>query len=220
VAPAPTTPYQPSLLASGPPEVGRPLAEAARTDLGRGAWVDSLPGWVAGGDALFDELRTTVAWRHREVPMYGRVVAEPRLTAWWADDEDGATALGRAPQALRDLLPRLAAHYDQPFDCIGLNLYRDGRDSVAWHGDRTERGRPVTTVAVLSLGSPRRFLLRPSGGGPSRCTEMFSGDLLVMGGTCQHTWQHSIPKVARAGPRLSVTFRHRLPRGEARPPVG
>jgi alkylated DNA repair dioxygenase AlkB len=211
-----TTPFQPSLLAAGPPDAARPLHEARHTDLGRGAWVDVLPAWVGGADALFTALHGSVPWRHREVPMYGRVVPEPRLTAWWADDEDGPTALDRAPEALRRLLPLLGEHYGQPFDCIGLNLYRDGRDSVAWHGDRTERGRPVTTVAVLSLGSPRRFLLRPTGGGPSRATWMFSGDLLVMGGTCQHTWEHSIPKVAHAGPRMSVTFRHRRPRPSPR----
>ncbi len=129
---------------------------------------------------------------------------------------------GRSDRARTGPPPRCATssrssaeHYGQAFDCIGLNLYRDGRDSVAWHGDRTERGRAVTTVAVLSLGSPRRFLLRPAGGGPSRATWMFSGDLLVMGGTCQHTWEHSIPKVAHAGPRMSVTFRHRRPRTAA-----
>lgn len=118
------------------------------------------------------------------------------------------------------------------FDAIGLNLYRDGRDSVAWHGDRYERERPATTVVVLSLGAPRRFLLRPapSGAGAGRASrrslrfDLHSGDLLVMGGTCQHTWQHSVPKVARAGPRISATFRRRIHpadnRGRALPSPG
>ena len=215
---APPLPFQPSLLADGPTGSVTDVTAARRVDLGRGAWVDHVPGWLPGADALFSALLHGVAWQQRDVAMYGRIVTEPRLTAWWAG-EDGApgSRLARAPARLRDLLPLLDERYGPGFDAIGLNLYRSGRDSVAWHGDRHERGRPVTDVAVLSLGSPRRFLLRPTGGGRSRAFPLFSGDLLVMGGTCQHTWQHSIPKVARAGPRMSATFRRRRPPG---PPGG
>jgi len=208
---APGLPFQPSLLADGPlgPEVD--FSSARRVELGRGAWVDLVPGWLSGADTLFTSLLRSVSWQQRQVPMYGRMVTEPRLHAWWGD-EDGPPAerLARAPEALRGLVAPLDTRYHRGFDAIGLNLYRTGRDSVAWHGDRYERTRAVTTVAVLSLGSPRRFLLRPAGGGRSRSVEMFSGDLLVMGGTCQRTWQHCVPKVARAGPRMSATFRRRV----------
>ncbi len=208
---APALPFQPSLLAAGPPAATTDLSAARRLDLGRGAWVDHVPGFLAGADALFTALLHGTGWQQREVPMYGRMVAEPRLSAWWGSEAGlTTTRLERAPLALRELLPVLDARYHRGFDAIGLNLYRSGQDSVAWHGDRYERERAVTTVAVLSLGSPRRFLLRPVGGGPSRAFEMFSGDLIVMGGTCQHTWQHCIPKVARAGPRMSATFRRRV----------
>ena len=208
---APTLPFQPSLLADGPPRLDRGFDGARRIDLGSRAWVDHVPGWLRGADGLFTSLLDDVAWQQREVAMYGRMVDEPRLSAWWGS-EDGPPAqhLDRAPDPLRALLPVLDARYRHGFDAIGLNLYRTGQDSVAWHGDRFERDRPVTTVAVLSLGSPRRFLLRPTGGGRSLRFDMASGDLLVMGGTCQHTWQHCIPKVARAGPRMSATFRRRL----------
>lgn len=211
-----TLPFQPSLLAAGPVAEPAGLERAERIDLGDGAWVDHAPGWLDGADSLFADLLDGVAWRQRRIPMYGRMLDEPRLTAWWGDEDAGGRGrgLGAAPEALRRLLPVLDRRYEHGFDCIGLNLYRDGRDSVAWHGDRFERDRPVTTVAVLSLGSPRRFLLRPASGGRSRAFEMHSGDLLVMGGTCQHTQQHCIPKVASAGPRMSATFRRRL-----RPPV-
>jgi alkylated DNA repair dioxygenase AlkB len=202
--------FQPSLLAGGAPTPDPDFASAERIDLGSGAWVDHVPGWLGGADALFTELVDTVRWRQREVPMYGDLVVEPRLSAWWGDEEQPDRRLDAAPAMLRRLLPTLDARYDRGFDAIGLNLYRDGRDSVAWHGDRYERDRPATTVAVLSLGSPRRFLLRPVGGGPSRAFELHSGDLLVMGGTCQHTWQHCVPKVAHAGPRMSATFRRRI----------
>jgi alkylated DNA repair dioxygenase AlkB len=202
--------FQPSLLAGGAPTPDRTFGSAERHDLGSGAWVDHVPGWLAGADGLFTELLDGVRWRQREVPMYGELVTEPRLTAWWGDEEQADRRLGDAPSALQDLLPVLDTRYHRGFDAIGLNLYRDGRDSVAWHGDRYERDRPATVVAVLSLGEPRRFLLRPVGGGPSRAFELHSGDLLVMGGTCQHTWQHCVPKVAHAGPRMSATFRRRI----------
>ena len=103
--------------------------------------------------------------------------------------------------------PSLAARYGVRFDILGLNLYRGGADSVAWHGDRVGRRRSHTVVAIVSLGAPRRFLLRPVGGGPSLRLTPASGDLLVLGGTCQRTWQHSVPKCASAGPRISVMFR-------------
>ncbi|HEU5149411.1 MAG TPA: alpha-ketoglutarate-dependent dioxygenase AlkB [Iamia sp.] len=202
--------FQPSLLAGGAPTPDTGFATARRIDLGSGAWVDHVPGWLGGADALFTELVTTVPWRQREVPMYGDLVVEPRLTAWWGDEDQADRRLDAAPSALRALLPALDARYRRGFDAIGLNLYRDGRDSVAWHGDRYERDRPATVVAVLSLGEPRRFLLRPVGGGASLPFELHSGDLLVMGGTCQHTWQHCVPKVAHAGPRMSATFRRRI----------
>jgi len=207
-------PFQPSLLAAGPADGGVDWRTAERIELGRGAWVEHAPGWLAGADDLFVHLVEEVDWSQRRVAMYGRMLDEPRLTAWWADDEDpgGPETLPAAPEVLRRLLATVGDRYGRPFDSIGLNLYRDGADSVAWHGDRTERHRAVTDVAVLSLGSPRRFLLRPVGGGTSRRFDLRSGDLLVMGGTCQQTFEHCIPKVARAGPRISATFRRRLPR--------
>lgn len=209
-----TLAFQPSLLALGEPDGDVDWRPAVRIDLGRGAWVEHVPGWLAGADALFTTLVDDVAWAHRRVAMYGRLVDEPRLTAWWADDEDpaGPETLPAAPAVLRRLLGAVGERYGHPFDSIGLNLYRGGHDSVAWHGDRFERERAVTDVAVLSLGSTRRFLLRPVGGGPSRRFDLHSGDLLVMGGTCQQTFEHCIPKTAHAGPRVSATFRHRLPR--------
>lgn len=216
---APALTFQPSLLATGPP-ASVSFAAARRVDLGQGAWVEHVPRWLAGADALFTSLLDDVVWQERHIAMYGQMVREPRLSAWWGE-EHGLTEerLGSAPAPLRRLVGDLDDRYGWGFDAIGLNLYRDGRDSVAWHGDRFERRRPVTTVAVLSLGSPRRFLLRPNGGGRSRAFELFSGDLLVMGGTCQRTWQHCVPKVAHAGPRMSATFRRRVHPSEGPPPT-
>jgi alkylated DNA repair dioxygenase AlkB len=109
---------------------------------------------------------------------------------------------------LEDIRVVLSERYGVEFDSVGFNLYRDGRDSVAWHGDRIKKEIEEPIVALLSLGDTRRFLLRPKGGGASKAFMLAPGDLLVTGGKTQRTWEHSVPKVARAGPRISLAFRH------------
>lgn len=186
-----------------------PLAEAQRLTLDRGAWVDLLPGWLQGADAVFDALLSDVPWRAERRQMYERVVDVPRLTAFY---DEGA----RLPHpALDEGRERLSAHYaselGEPFVTAGLCLYRDGRDSVAWHGDRIGRSRDTDTmIAIVSLGSARHLALRPRDGGPARRFALGHGDLVVMGGSCQRTWDHAIPKTnAAAGPRISAQFRVR-----------
>ena len=138
--------------------------------------------------------------------MYDRVVDVPRLVHTYGVGEPLPHAsLEAAREALSDhYRPELG----EPFVTAGCCYYRDGRDSVAWHGDRIGRGRSADTmVAIVSVGDPRRLALRPRGGGESISVEMGHGDLVVMGGSCQRTWEHSVPKVAHAGPRMSVQFR-------------
>jgi alkylated DNA repair dioxygenase AlkB len=101
----------------------------------------------------------------------------------------------------------LAAHYGCSFPRTSFALYRDGNDSVAWHGDYVAREMNEALVATISVGAPRRFLLRRTGGGPSMAFSLGWGDLLVMGGTCQRTHQHAIPKVRQALPRISIMLR-------------
>jgi alkylated DNA repair dioxygenase AlkB len=200
-------PLQRSLLATGPVAVDPTFRHAARRELGDGAWVDHVPGWCSGSEELFEELEWSVAWEHHVVPMYERMVDQPRLTAGWAV---GSAADPTAPvphPVLVDAAEAIGDRYGFVVGRIGANLYRDGADSVAWHGDRVARELPEAVVAVLSLGSPRAFRLRPAGGGPSTSYHPAPGDLLVMGGTCQRTWQHSVPKARHGGPRISVTFR-------------
>ena len=201
---------QESLLdVAGEPTLGSLGASVRRIPLTRGAWVDLRPGWLAGSGATFDALVKAVPWRAEKRHMYDRVVDVPRLLCFYGADEPlPDPALTAARQALD-------AHYEaelgEPFRTAGLCLYRDGRDSVAWHGDTIGRGsREDTMVAILSLGAPRAFLLRPRGGGPSLRYEIGHGDLLVMGGSCQRTWEHAVPKTAQSvGPRLSAQFRPR-----------
>ncbi len=91
---------------------------------------------------------------------------------------------------------------------MGINLYRDGADSVAWHRDRIPAEIVDPVVALVSLGEPRTFRLRPQGGGTSRAFKLGRGDLLVTGGQTQRRFEHSVPKVKASGPRMSIVFRH------------
>ncbi|TDB81212.1 alpha-ketoglutarate-dependent dioxygenase AlkB [Actinomadura sp. KC216] len=201
--------FQASLLDDTDERGPRPLSSARRTPLAHGAWVDVLPGWIPGADALFERLHTSVPWRAESRRMYDRVVDVPRLLAFY---DEGDTlpdpVLDEAKAALDD---HYAEELGEPFRTAGLCLYRDGRDSVAWHGDRIGRGATVDTmVAILSVGTPRNLLLRPRDGGRTIRHELGHGDLIVMGGSCQRTWEHAIPKSTRAtGPRISIQFRPR-----------
>ncbi|MEU1054569.1 alpha-ketoglutarate-dependent dioxygenase AlkB [Streptomyces sp. NPDC005876] len=184
-----------------------PLDGTHRTVLGRGAWIDVLPGWLAGADTLFTHLAAEVPWRAERRAMYDQVVDVPRLLAFYgAGDALPHPVLAEARAALT---ARYAGELGEPFTTAGLCHYRDGRDSVAWHGDRIGRGaREDTMVAILSVGAPRDLLLRPVGGGDTVRRPLGHGDLIVMGGSCQRTWEHCVPKSARAvGPRISVQFR-------------
>jgi alkylated DNA repair dioxygenase AlkB len=203
--------FQPSLLDAAADVTLGPLGGTVqRTELSRGAWVDLRPRWVDGADTLFERLRDAVPWRAERRPMYDRVVDVPRLLCFYDEDQPlPDPVLYAAKDALDD---HYAAELGEPFRTAGLCLYRDGRDSVAWHGDRIGRGSTEDTmVAIVSLGDPRALLLRPAGGGgPTLRHEVGHGDLLVMGGSCQRTWEHAVPKTAKpAGPRISVQFRPR-----------
>ena len=214
---------QESLLDVGDEPVLGPLGGSVRrTTLARGAWVDLRPGWLTGSGAVFGRLLQEVPWRAEKRHMYDKVVAVPRLLCFYGEDAPlPDPVLTAAREALN-------AHYGpelgEPFRTAGLCLYRDGRDSVAWHGDTIGRGKTEDTmVAIVSLGTPRPLLLRPvkgAGGGggagevgggsrPLRF-EVGHGDLLVMGGSCQRTWEHAVPKTSQpVGPRISVQFRPR-----------
>ena len=185
------------------------LDAVRRAPLSHGAWVDVRPGWLTGAADLFGQLVEQVPWRAEKRQMYDRVVDVPRLQCFYDEQE-----LLPDP-ALEACRSALSAHYGpelgEPFVTAGLCLYRDGRDSVAWHGDTMGRGSSEDTmVAIVSLGSPRALMLRPRGGGQTRRYELGHGDLIVMGGSCQRTWEHAVPKTARpVGPRISVQFRPR-----------
>jgi alkylated DNA repair dioxygenase AlkB len=199
----------PAITTSAGARLG-PLGDTVhRRELTRGAWIDQRPGWVHGSDELFLRLVETVPWHAERRPMYERVVDVPRLLKFYGEGEplpDPVLALAR-----ERLSEHYAAELGERFVTAGCCFYRDGRDSVAWHGDTIGRSRTEDTmVAIVSFGTPRPLLLRPRGGGQTLRYPLGHGDLVVMGGSCQRTWEHAIPKTARGiGPRISVQFRPR-----------
>jgi alkylated DNA repair dioxygenase AlkB len=201
---APIVTWQPSLWAEEGTAVDASFRDLERTQLDEDSWVDHSPRWMSGSEGAFEELLRSVPWSQRRRWMYERQVDEPRLTSWQGTGRPSAVAY----RWLEDARDALSAHYGVTFDSVGFNLYRDGADSVAWHRDTIPSEIVDPVVALVSLGEPRTFLLRPHGGGRSRAFKLGHGDLLVTGGQTQRRFEHSVPKVKSAGPRMSIVFRH------------
>jgi alkylated DNA repair dioxygenase AlkB len=188
------------LFATGAPAFDAEFRSLSRMQLSRGAWVDHVPGWVSGHDTLFDELERGLPWRSETMKMYDKEVTVPRLLSQVPSEGAG--------QPLIELMrAALSARYGEEFVFTTAALYRDGHDSVAFHGDTTARDMIEALVATVSLGAPRRFMMKPTEGGASIPLPLGRGDLVVMGGTFQRTWRHGIPKVAHADPRIALMFR-------------
>jgi alkylated DNA repair dioxygenase AlkB len=210
---------QVALFGSGAPAFDARLPSIQRRTLSAGAWIEHHPGWLEGHERVFEQLRLETAWQSYRRQMYEREVDVPRLVA-------------RAPSEgpIAELLQRLSATLTERYraslrgaalDNISLAYYRDGNDSVAFHGDKVGRLANDTIVATVSVGAPRRFLLKPNihgssgsrleAGRSSLAFDLGWGDLFVMGGSCQRTWQHAVPKRAHADPRISIMFRPPIP---------
>jgi alkylated DNA repair dioxygenase AlkB len=201
-------PYQPSLFGSPEPAFDPAFSYLRRIHLDEAAWIDLAPGWVAGSDRLFEAILGAKGWAQRDRWMYDHRVLEPRLTARWTLESGEPLE----PAILDSMRLALSARYGAPFDSAGFNLYRDGRDSVAWHRDKIRKEIPDPIVPLVSLGEPRSLLFRRRGGGPSRAFPIGHGDLLVTGGSTQRAWEHAILKVRRAGARISIAFRYGVER--------
>jgi len=196
----PVSTLQRTLLGTGEPAVD-PDARFERIELDDASWIDVARDWLLGADTLLDALIDEVDWRQGRRHMYERVLDDPRLSRWYAAGDP------LPHPALETIRRALEAQLAVPLTSTGLNYYRDGNDSVAWHADRELRELTDTRIAIVTLGARRPFLVRPTGGGRSHNVKPGAGDLLVMGGACQMRWQHSVPKVKRAGPRMSCTWR-------------
>lgn len=192
-------PLQPSLFGESAPVSDAGFATLDRVDLDAASWLDYAPGWLVGDARLYDLLAEIVEWQQPEVRMYEKMVKTPRLV--------GQVDAGSHP-VLEEMIELLSDRYEIRMDRASAGWYRTGVDSVAWHGDRIARELAHSIVATVSLGGPRRFLIRPKGGGESTAFNLGGGDLVVMGGACQRLWEHTIPKVVSAPPRIALMFRH------------
>ena len=193
-----------SLLGRDEPRFDEDFSRLERVTLSDGAWLDLQPGWLRGHERVFEALERTTRWRTEERQMYERVVDVPRMFAVLPDDGPGHPILLAIRRAL-------SAHYATEFVRTSLALYRDGRDSVALHGDYVARRMQEALVATVSVGAPRRFLVKSAEGGSSLALSLGWGDLLVMGGSAQRTHRHGVPKVAHADPRIAIMFRPEWP---------
>ena len=196
--------WQPSLFGQGEAWPDPDFSGLVRHQLDDTAWVDHVAGWLRGADTLFEQLMSSAQWEATTQELYGKVVVTPRLVARWAAPAD----LASLPPVVGRMRELLGHRYGRSFDSVGANLYRNGRDSVAWHGDHIPPRIIDPVVATVSLGHPRRFLMRPRLGRTELSLALGMGDLVVMGGSSQRTWLHAVPKVAAAGPRISVAYRH------------
>ncbi len=195
--------WQTSLLGAAPPSIDPSFRNAERVNLDDDSWIEVVPNWLTGADDVFAALAREAPWKQRDRIMWGNKLPEPRLSSGWSEAHVKTVA-----PVLMQARAALTERYGIKFNSGWLNLYRDGRDSVAWHRDKIPRSNPYPFVGILTLGSQRRFLVRPYGGGPSTRFNPGPGDLIVCGGLMQRQWEHTVPKVREAGARISVTFRH------------
>jgi alkylated DNA repair dioxygenase AlkB len=194
--------YQGGLFEEFPTVIDHTFKGAKRFQLDESSWIEYVPAWVNGSESLFKNLLAGSPWQQRSRWMYTQDVTEPRLTAEYS-------RVSLAPHSIMsEIAASLSRRYESSYRSLWMNLYRDHHDSTAWHGDRIGRITPECVVPVLSLGSARRFLIRPLEGGKSLTFQPASGDLIVMGGRCQVDWRHAVPKQATvSGPRISINFK-------------
>lgn len=178
------------------------------------------PHWLPAdeADALLRDLLATVPWETHRIRLFGREVDSPRLSCWIGDPDAVYTYSGSRfaphawPHALRPIRARVAAACGIDFNSVLANRYRDGRDAMGWHrDDERELGdRPV--IASLSLGAPRRFVLKHVADPARKCAlDLAHGSLLVMRGDTQRHYRHALPRTAKAvGERINLTFRRIL----------
>jgi alkylated DNA repair dioxygenase AlkB len=187
-----------------------------RIALALDAWLEHEPFFISANEseALRSRLGDELDWEQREIVLFGRPVLQPRLIAWAGDlpyRYSGQTLPARAfTPALGEVLARVRDRVGVPFNHVLLNRYRSGADSMGFHADDEPELGPDPMVAIVSLGVPRRLVVKPrrKGHGPGHAFDLGHGSLLVMGGTCQRHYVHGVPRQpAASGERISLTFR-------------
>jgi alkylated DNA repair dioxygenase AlkB len=174
-----------------------------------------LEGWIPAAEAgaLLPRLVDGIDWEQPRVRFGGRELPTPRLVAFYGPHDYSYSGIVHAartlPAEVEALRGRLVAETGHPFNCVLMNLYRDGTDSVSWHSDDDYPHGGAPAVASVSLGATRRFRIAPKrGGGASVGVDLASGSLLLMEGRSQLDYRHALPKTATAaGVRVNLTFR-------------
>ncbi len=174
--------------------------------------VDYYPDWITDADQLFALLRDEIAWELHSVTLYGRTVPTPRLTAWMGDGAYRYSGIVNEPVTwplpLLELRDRLRHEFGVDFNSCLANLYRDGSDSMGYHSDDEPELGPRPTIASVSLGDRRRFVLRHRTTGKRWSWDLGHGDLLVMRDESQSDYAHAVSKTSRpVGARMNLTFR-------------
>ncbi len=190
-------------------------------NLADGGRIEVWPNWLAPAlqRRYFDEMRAELPWRQEHIKLFGKEMAQPRLSAWVGDPDAVYVYSGlvNRPQpwtaTMAELRQRLDQQLGHSFNSVLANLYRDHRDSMGWHADNEPELGPTPIIASLSLGATRRFALRHKHRRDLRRQYLLeSGSLLIMSGTLQQFWKHSVPKErATSGARINLTFRHVIP---------
>jgi alkylated DNA repair dioxygenase AlkB len=183
--------------------------------LGPSSWIAYVAGWMppAEATALQGALTEQIAWEQRAITMFGQPILQPRLIGWGGDlpyRYSGQTLEpAPVPDALRGVFDAVVDQVAVPFNHVLLNRYRNGQDAMGMHADDEPELGWEPTIAALSLGVRRRFVLE-SKGAPrrKRTVELAHGSLFLMGGACQHRWYHGVPRQAAVREeRINVTFR-------------
>jgi alkylated DNA repair dioxygenase AlkB len=189
--------------------------QARRKNLGGGAWIVYVPGWLERDEAteLQEQLTEQVPWEQRAISMFGKQIMQPRLIGW-----GGALPYRYSGQTLepREVLPvlqpvwdRVVSEVDVPFNHLLLNRYRSGDDAMGFHADDEPELGWEPVIAAVSLGVRRKFVMKAKGKRKTKRTvELAHGSLLLMGGTHQHKWYHGVPRQAAVQmERINLTFR-------------
>jgi alkylated DNA repair dioxygenase AlkB len=185
--------------------------EMPERELGPGC-VDYRPGWVDDHQSVFDRLRVEIRWEQPKISLFGRTASVPRLTAWMGDAAYRYSGIVNQPAPwpapLAAIRERLEREVGVAFNSCLANLYRDGSDSMGFHSDDEPELGPEPTIASISLGARRRFVLRHRVSRQSWSWDLGEGDLLVMRDESQRDYAHAVPKTARpVKPRMNLTFR-------------
>lgn len=191
------------------------MGTALPSELPGGGYIEYVPGFFGDteGEVLRQALARELAWEAREIVLFGKRILQPRLIAWAGSvgyRYSGQTLEPRAmPAPLREALDRVVRRTGVAFNHVLANRYRDGRDSMGFHADDEPELGPNPTVASVSLGATRRFVLVTRRGKKERISYALDhGSLLVMGGRCQESYRHGIPKdPAISEERMSLTCR-------------